>query len=308
MKNTYILLALLPLLSAGNIFGAQVVNVEINTVIQNAFQAIRNQGDQEILDINLERIVPLLIEYAKPNNTQEASAITQLTHIKAALIQAINTHYDRSLWSNTKWLFNIDPNKTVRDLKDNLEYVEDALAAINAQKWRKFNKDASKMLSTVGKYTLCAVVTTAIVAPIVYLNKDKIGKSLESIKNCMPFIGKTVTHETFKAATEGSATVIKKTVQSSTQTVAEALAAAGIAVVGNGIDAASNIAASTPSSIAQNAAIGIAKAPENVGILAAIYAHKIKIGVVALGATAAANHERVCNMCRNLYNWVKENQ
>ena len=171
MKNKYILLALLPILSAGNIFCAQAANAVVT-----AWQAMQNPNFQGVPSI--KQTMQALVAYAAVNDAQATTSINQINNIKSVLERNKIAHYNGTLMSNAYWFFDIEPNNAVTSINNDLKEIKEAFEAINDKKWRKFNTDASRMLSITANRTmyLAGGALLGACAFYCYMNKADINK------------------------------------------------------------------------------------------------------------------------------------
>jgi len=233
MKNTYILLALLPLISmesaysaqvnvqiqqpgpqivgtmpgfapahqpaqlanptAEIIIGAQPTHQGIHAAIASAYTAINaDAGAQTTQGFKLQQLLPILYTHAQSGENEAAQALKLLSEIKQAISGAIHAEH-KTMWSSILWYNGIDANQTVTDLKKHLTDVEDTISRVKEEKQRKFNKQLGKVLGNIGRETAKIAIITAIVAPLVYFNRNKIG-------NCLTFTSSAAANAGVQAA------------------------------------------------------------------------------------------------------------
>lgn len=213
MKNKYILLILLPLLSAGSIFATEAgVQLALARAIQNIggspnLYVINSPTPTglitmriNIIQADYSQVLPHVITdlegYAK---TDYNIAETQLINIR----QALQTHKDAQytgIWTNLLAYCGKAPRLVTRTIDPQIEDVNIALRNIY---WAAIitkiaNKKDNIMFITyqVGKFGAIA----AVAGLIVYSNKNKISHSISSINSymssCLPAFCKAAAKST----------------------------------------------------------------------------------------------------------------
>ena len=327
MKNKYILLALLPILSAGNIFCAQAVNINVASALIDAWRAMQNQNVQGVPSI--KDTLQELVAFAAENDIQETAAISHINRIKFALETSKRTHYNGTFMSNAYWFFDIEPNNAVTDINNDMKEIKDALEAINDKKWRKFNTDTSRMLSITANRTMYVAggALLGVCAFYCYVNRADINKfsfwkshmpSFNSISTATTNAGNQIAQATISAANTAVPVVQNAITQTALQS--SILADVAVSTLKSAVQEIDSLdyflnqpatlqaaASCATTQITSVAAPIIEQAAATPGIFASIYTviynNKIKIGAgaatAAIAGTEVATNGGVSNFFSN---------